>query len=185
MIWADTQRVMIIRQWQTLTVSNTFWGGIWGSAGCLDLAGRCSSCRSAGASVSDWPDCWAGGRDWSVWSADSRPRPWVAAGPGRSAGCPGWSARGPTPTPSPAASWRSSQPRLAGWHSPSPFALRGKKEGREGRREGETDRERERQKERRGRDFHYKVYNQVRSHKHSYSVRTLYFMVYGKNKQKN
>lgn len=113
----------------TLNIHCTFWGETWGSVGCLGWAGRCSSYRSGGASGRGWQDCLGAGRDWFVWSADSKPHLLTTSSPDKSAGFPGWLGRGPTLPPSPAASWKSSRLHPAGWCNPSPFAL------------GETDRE--------------------------------------------
>lgn len=101
----------------------TFWGETWGSVGCLGWAGRCSSYRWAGASGHGWRDCWGVGRDWFVWSADSRLHLSTTSDPGRSAGFPGWLAQDRTLPPSPGESWKSSRPRPAGWCNLSLFAL--------------------------------------------------------------
>lgn len=101
----------------------TFWGETWGSVRCLGWAERCSSCRSGDASGRDWKDCWGVGHDWFVWSADSKPHLLMTSSLDRSAGFPGWLEQGQRLPPSPAESWKFSQPHPAGWCNPFPFAL--------------------------------------------------------------
>lgn len=104
-------------------VARTFWGETWGSVGCLGWARRCSSYRSGDASGHDWQDCWDAARDWFALSADSKPHLVMASSLDRSAGFPGWLAQGRKLLPSPAVSWKSSQPHPASSYNPFPFAL--------------------------------------------------------------